>query len=152
MSGATVMVIQWILFLIAIVWRGGSDKILIALGLSFMASIGIAEILDGMDRSAALGLLDAVIVAVASRAWINHHDLRGWWIGWLGLIKIGARLLYASDSGVSHLQFAAVVNIAFIAQVIIAGGMLDDLGRRIADHLRSAGPRRARLLRNVEGR
>ena len=143
---------QALLLIVAVLWTGGNDRMMLALAAAFVAAIAIANSLSGIDRDVAMSILDAAIVAVASRIWISHHDTRGWWIGWLGLIKIGGRFAYAGNPAVSHYLFAASINAAFIAQVIIAGGMLDGLGRRLAHYLRSAGPRRARLLRNVEGR
>ena len=91
-----------------------------------------------------------------TRAWISG-DLRGWWIGLIGLAKVGLQLAvvgseYGAEYHVSGWVFAAVVNLSFAAQVIIAGGMTDELGKRIADYLRSAGPLRARLFHNVAGR
>jgi hypothetical protein len=144
--------LQAALLLIAIVWHGGNDRLVVGLIGAFLLSLLVTQTLHGMDRSAALAVLDGFIVFVASRAWISDYDTRGWWVGGLGLIKIGLRLFYSSHPTVSHYLFAVSINCAFIAQVIIAGGILDGLGRRLADHLRNAGPRRARLLRNVEGR
>jgi hypothetical protein len=143
---------QALLLIAAILWTGGNDRMMLALSVSFVAAVAVGNALSGIDRAVAMSALDAAIVAYASRIWVSHNDMRGWWIGWLGFIKISARLGYASNPAVSHYLFAAGINAAFFAQVIIAGGMLDGLGRRIADYLRHAGPRRARLLRNVEGR
>jgi len=142
---------QLLLLVAAWLWRGGNDRMTYALLVAFVVSAWIGMHLTGIDRQAALGVLDAVLVSFAAREWINHYDTRGWSIGLLGLSKIGLRFGYATLD-LNHTIFAAVINATFIAQVFIAGGMADGLGRRIADHLRSAGPRGARLLRNVEGR
>jgi len=144
--------LQAVLLLVAIVWHGGNDRLIAGLAGAFLLSLIVSETLHGMDRNAVFAVLDAFVVFVASRAWISDYDTRGWWVGGLGLIKIGLRLGYSAEAHVSHYLFAATINCAFVAQVVIAGGLLDGLGRRLADHLRSAGPRRARLLRNVDGR
>ena len=153
-EGLIVLNIQAALLLMAWVWHGGSDRLVYWLGAAFVASAWLGTNLTGMDMHVALAVLDAVIVFVASRAWISGYDLRGWWVGLIGLGKIGLRLGFVTSnfSGAGFWFFAAAMNVAFVAQVIIAGGVLDELGRRIADYLGSAGPRRARLLRNVAGR
>ena len=150
--GSLIELAQALLLIVAVLWTGGSDRMMLALSGAFIISLAVSDAFTGIDRAVALSILDCAIVFAASRIWITYHDLRGWWIGMIGFGKIAARLGYASEPHVSHLVFAATVNTAFIAQVMIAGGMLDGLGRWIADYLRNAGPRRARLLRNVEGR
>ena len=154
-EGEAVLAGQALLLLLAFAWHGGSDRMTIWLMGAFVASAGIATSLHGIDRHAALAVLDALIVAIATRAWVGG-DLRGWWIGFIGLAKVGFRLAvvggqYGAEYHVSGWAFAAVVNLAFAAQVIIAGGITDELGKRIADYLRSSGPLRARLFRNVAG-
>jgi len=155
-EGQAVLTGQSLLLLAAWFWRGGTDRLIYWLAASFIAALWLSQHLSGIDRHAALAVLDATIVAVATRAWISG-DLRGWWIGLIGLAKVGLRLAvvgseYGAEYHVSGWVFAAVVNLSFAAQVIIAGGITDELGKRIADYLRSAGPLRARLLRNVAGR
>lgn len=155
-EGEAVLAGQALLLLLAFIWHGGNDRMTVWLMGAFVASAGFATSLSGIDRHAALAVLDATIVAVATRAWISG-DLRGWWIGLIGLAKVGLQLAvvgseYGAEYHVSGWVFAAVVNLSFAAQVIIAGGITDELGNWIAAHLRHAGPRRARLLRNVEGR
>ena len=156
-EGLIVLNLQAALLLIAWAWHGGSDRLVYWLGAAFAASAWIGINLTGIDMHVALALLDAVIVFAASRAWISGYDLRGWWVGLIGLAKIGVRLGFVTvghgiEYHVSFWVFAAAMNVAFAAQVIIAGGLCDELGRRIADYLSRAGPRRARLLRNVAGR
>lgn len=154
-EGQAVIAGQSFLLLAAWLWRGGTDRLIYWLGGAFIASLWISQHFAGIDRHAALAVLDAAVVAIATRAWISG-DLRGWWIGFIGLAKVGLRLAvvggqYGAEYHVSGWVFAAVVNLAFAAQVIIAGGITDELGKRIADYLRSAGPLRARLFRNVAG-
>ena len=154
-EGQAVIAGQSLLLLAAWLWRGGSDRLIYWLGGAFIASLWISQHFAGIDRHAALAVLDAAVVAVATRAWISGN-LRGWWIGLIGFAKVGLRLAvvggqYGSEYHGSGWAFAAVVNLAFAAQVIIAGGITDELGKRIADYLRSAGPLRARLFRNVAG-
>lgn len=153
-EGQVVLTGQALLLLAAWFWRGGTDRLIYWLSGSFIAALWLNQHLSGIDRHAALAVLDAVVVTVATRAWI-HGDLRCWWIGFIGLAKIGGRLAMASstpnNSDMIFWEFAAAMNVAFAAQVIIAGGITDELGKRIADYLRSAGPLRARLLRNVAG-
>lgn len=156
-EGLIVMNAQAALLLLAWAWYGGSDRLIYWLGAAFVASAWIGMNLTGIDMHVALALLDAVIVFAASRAWISRYDLRGWWVGLIGLAKIGVRLGFvtaatSNNSSAAFWAFAAFVNVAFAAQVIIAGGLCDELGRRIADYLGRSGPLRARLLRNVAGR
>lgn len=153
-EGLIVLNLQAALLLLAWVWHGGNDRLIYWLGAAFVASAWIGFNLTGIDMHVALALLDALVVFAASRAWISGYDLRGWWIGLIGLGKIGLRLGFVTPnfSGAGFWFFAAAMNVAFAAQVIIAGGLCDELGRRIADYLGRAGPLRARLLRNVAGR
>lgn len=155
-EGEAVLAGQALLLLLAFIWHGGNDRMTAWLIGAFVVSAGLATFLTGIDRHAALAVLDAVVVAAATRAWVGG-DLRGWWIGLIGLAKVGFRLAvvggqYGAEYHVSGWVFAAVVNLSFAAQVIIAGGITDELGKRIADYLRSAGPLRARLFHNVAGR
>jgi hypothetical protein len=140
------------LLLVAWAWHGGSDRLVYALAATFCLSVWAGTNLAGIDRQVTLSLADAALVFIAAHAWTRHYDLRGWWISWMGFGKIALRLGQSAEPFLDHWTFAAVLNATFIAQIIIAGGLADGLGRRIAHHLRSAGPRRARLLRNVEGR
>lgn len=156
-EGLIVANVQAALLLLAWVWHGGNDRLIYWLGFAFVASAWLGAILQDIDMHVALAVLDAVIVFAASRAWISGFDMRGWWVGLIGLAKIGVRLSYVTagppnSSSVIFWAFAAFINVAFAAQVIIAGGIADELGGRFADYLRRAGPRRARLLRNVAGR
>ncbi len=143
-EGHIVLALQAALLPMAWFWKGGNDRLIYWLAGSFVASLWFHLNLSGIDRHVALVLVDTLIVAAATRAWVSGGDLRGWWVGLIGLAKIGS-------SG-NFWLFAAAMNAAFALQVIIAGGLVDVVGNWIAAHLRHAGPRRARLLRNVEGR
>lgn len=156
-EGNAVIGAQALLMLAAWFWRGGNDRLVYWLAAGFVASVWLSYNLGGAERHVAMAFVDAAIVTAASKAWISHHDMRGWLIGGIGLLKIGARLSFmagdpTNNSHISYWVFAAAMNAAFVAQVIVAGGFADELGKRIADRIRSAGPRRARLLRNVAGR
>lgn len=156
-EGHIVLALQACLLFVAWFWKGGNDRLIYWLAGSFVASLWFHLNLSGVDRHVALALVDTLIVAAATRAWISGGDLRGWWVGLIGLAKLGSRLFVVADpvpnfSSGNFWVFAATMNAAFALQVIIAGGLVDVVGNWIAAHLRHAGPRRARLLRNVEGR
>lgn len=132
-------------------WRGGCDRILATLALAFAAAAAVGPFLHGMERHVALWLIDAGIVMGMAAAWTVGDNMRAYAIGLIGLGKIGWRLAFAAGLDVSHLAFAVAINVAFALQVLVAGGVLDELGRWIDDRLRVLFPRRYRLLRHVEG-
>ena len=131
--------------------RKGDWRLVSALALAFIASSIIGPRTHDIDRQVALSAIDTVIVLLMMEPWVVDGDMRAYAVGFLGLGKLGLRLLYTSVSYMNHTLFAVMINCAFIAQVIVAGGFVDALGAWLDRNLRVLFPRRYMLLRDGAG-
>jgi hypothetical protein len=136
------------LLLLALVHRRGDWRIVGTLALAFIASSIVGPQTHGIDRQVALSVLDTVIVLLMLEPWTHDGDMRAYTVGFLGLAKLGSRLLYTSASYANHTLFAIMINCAFAAQVMVAGGFVDALGLWLDRNLRLFFPRRYKLLRD----
>jgi hypothetical protein len=70
-------------------------------------------------------------------------------VGGIGLFKTGAGLLqYSHDPYFYGWAYFIAINIGFLAQIMVAGGVLDAVGYRLDRLLRRIAPERHRLLRD----
>jgi len=148
MTTGQVDLILTFLLLLALVHRRGDWRIVGTLALAFIASSIVGPQTHGIDRQVALSALDTVIVLLMLEPWTHDGDMRAYTVGFIGLAKLGCRLLYTSASYTSHTLFAIMINCAFAAQVIVAGGFVDALGLWLDRNLRLFFPRRYKLLRD----
>lgn len=132
-------------------WRR-PDRVTGILVACFAVAVIVAGHLPVTERFTALALLDYVLVAAMIGPWAVSIDRRAQVIGLLGLGKLVARLTYAGNPYIDHWTFAAVMNCAFAAQVIVAGGMADGVGRWFSDFARPYRARVSGLLRHGEVR
>lgn len=150
MQTAIVDALLGALVLVAIICRPG--KIATVLAATFIGAISLAPLLAGVSQEAFLALLDYAVVFAMLVIWTKQDDMRAYTIGFIGLTKIMFAFAFSPTVGFLHVDnwvFAAALNCAFAAQVLVAGGMVDALGHRLDDLLRHYLPRRYRLLRNV---
>lgn len=102
--------------------------------------------LGGAERIVAFMLIDlCCIFAIA----IWRDRKRDRLVGLVSLILIGWAVAYTSVSHMDYHTYAIGVNSAVVVQLLIGGGMADDLGRRIDNWLSRAWPGGARLVRSV---
>jgi ABC-type Co2+ transport system permease subunit len=118
--------------LIAAVWRQPDQVTWILVG-CFAAAVIIATKMPATERFTTLALIDYALVAVMIGPWAVKRCGRARIIGVIGLAKLVARLTYASNPYIDHWTFAAIMNCAFAAQVIVAGGLADGIGCWISD-------------------
>lgn len=150
MQTAIVDAILGALVLVALFHRPG--KIATVVAATFIAAISLGPLLAGVSQEAFLALLDYAVVFAMLMIWTKHDDMRAYTIGAIGLSKIVFAFAFSPSVGFLHAEnwvFAAALNCAFAAQVLVAGGMVDGVGHRIDDFLRTHLPRRYRLLRNA---
>lgn len=137
------------LVLVAMICRPG--KIATVLATTFIGAISLAPLLAGVSQEAFLALLDYVVVFSMLVTWTRHDDMRAYAIGAIGLAKILFAFAFSPTVGfldAGNWVYAAALNCAFAAQLAVAGGILDGVGYRLDDLLRTLMPGRYRLLRN----
>lgn len=150
MQTAIVDAILGALVLLALMNKPG--KIVTVVTATFIAAISLGPLLAGVSQEAFLALLDYAVVFAMLVIWTKQDDMRAYTIGFIGLTKIMFAFAFSPTVGFLHAGnwvYAAALNCAFAAQVLVAGGMIDAVGHRLDDLLRHLMPRRYRLLRNV---
>jgi pimeloyl-ACP methyl ester carboxylesterase len=102
--------------------------------------------LHGPDRVVAFILVDfATIIAV--KLW--HDRSRDRLVSAIAILHICFAILYIVGSYINYWTYAALLNCGAMLQLLIAGGMVDDVGRRIIDRLDRFNPWLGHSLRNV---
>jgi hypothetical protein len=129
------------------IWRK-PDQVTWILVACFAVAVIVAGNVPLPERFTVLALIDYALVAAMIGPWAVTHSRRAQIIGVIGLVKLVARLTYASHPYMDHWTFAAVMNCAFAAQVIVAGGLADGIGRWLSDHCWFGRSRAAGLHRN----
>lgn len=132
-------------------WRR-PDRVTGILVSCFALAVIFASYAPVQERFVLLAILDLVLVTSMIGPWAILIDRRAQLIGLIGTAKLMARLTYASNPYIDHWTFAAAMNCAFAAQIIIAGGMADGIGRWVSDFGRTNRARVAGLLRHGEVR
>jgi len=143
---AIVDAVLTVLLIAAMVRRGGALTWILVT--AFAASSLAGPLLHGIDRVAVLATIDAAIVLGMAAVWTHTYSMTAYSIGFVGMVKCGLRLTYATNPHMDHYVYAAAINCAFALQVLIAGGYTDALGNRLDGMLRRVLPRRYGLLRN----
>jgi len=124
----------------------GPRPVLFILAGSMAASWVAGAFLGGPDRIVAFILLDLFIVFAIS---IWRDRTRDRIVGLVSFLMIGWATAYVGVSHMDYRTYAAGVNCAAVVQLLIGGGMADDLGRRIDHWLDRIWPSGARALRYV---
>lgn len=134
-----------VMLFVAGIRRVGVRPVLIILALSMASSAAVGATFDGPARIVGFILCDTfTIFAVA--AWRDRDRDRV--IGLVSWACIWWSLGY-NNQYMDYAIYAAGLNCAAALQLLIGGGMLDDVGRHIDDWLDSRWPRGARALRYV---
>lgn len=130
---------------VAALRRVGLRPVLIILALSMACSAAVGVSLGGPSRVAGFILCDTfTLFAIA--AWRDRpRDRIVALVSWLG---VWWSLAYANQY-TEYAIYAAGLNCAAAFQLIVAGGMADDLGRRIDDWVGRRWPWASRALRFV---
>ena len=125
--------------------RVGLRPVLIILALSMACSAAVGASLGGPARVVGFILCDTfTLFAIA--AWRDRaRDRIVGLISWLG---VWWSMTYA-NAHVNYATYVAGLNCAAAFQLIVAGGMADDVGRRIDDWVGSRWPWASRALRFV---
>lgn len=119
-----------------------ADRVSLTLAAAFAASVIFIPMAP--DRTAALCMCD-VSVVLGMRLWCSGK--RAYFVGMIGFVKILTRTSLLYLNGSSGFWYAAAINAAFAAQLLIAGGFCDGLGHM----LRRKCPRWSSVLEYVAG-
>lgn len=96
-----------------------------------------------------IAAIDGMTCAAMAAVWTVHNSMRAWSVGAIGLAKTGGTLVaYLADPFAVHWGFAVALNLAFLAQVLVAGGWADGLGSRLDRVFARLAPKRRSLLRD----
>jgi hypothetical protein len=126
--------------------RVGFRPSLLILAAVMMAAFLAGLYLSGPSRVVAFILIDLCTI-FAVKVWHDRaHDRLVAFIAFAGICW---SVLYMAVPYINYWAYASGVNCAAVMQLLIGGGMADDLGRRIDDWLRSLSPRWADALRSV---
>jgi len=127
-------------------WRIGPKPIMWIIIASMVCSWIIAYRLGGIDRITSMIILDlALILSVRALC----EGARARLVAAVSLALIVLRAAYMTIPYMGHSIYASIVNFAFVLQLLIGGGMVDDVGRWIDSRVSRLWPRGARALRNV---
>lgn len=135
-----------LLLLIAAFWRVKARPVLFILAGGMALSWVAGAYLGGPDRIIAFILIDLATI-FAINVWHDRaHDRVVALIAFTGIVWA---VLYMAVPYINYWTYAAGVNCAAAVQLLIGGGMADDLGRRIDNWIDRAWPRGASALRSM---
>lgn len=117
----------------------------------FIASLPLDWLVEHGRVIPFLSALDACMVVAMCVIWTRHHSHRARLVGTIGLAKCAWALWAYDFPHVDFYSYATALNAAFVAQVFVAGGFLDAVGRWIADMPRRIGHGRVVHFRHVGG-
>jgi hypothetical protein len=126
--------------------RVGFRPSLIILAVVMLAAFLANMYLGGPSRIVALILIDLCTIFAVNVWHDRKHDRL---VGLIALFGIVWAVAYMVVPYMNYWTYAAGVNCAAAMQLLIGGGMADDLGRRIDHWLDSVWPRGAHALRSV---
>lgn len=132
--------------LIAGFYIAGCRPVLLILAAAMSGSWLAGAYLGGPERIVAFMLIDLLCI-FAIAVWRDRKRDR--LVGLISLMLIGWAVAYTSVSYMDYTSYAVGVNSAAAVQLLIGGGMADDLGRSFDHWLSRAWPGGARLVRSV---
>lgn len=130
----------------AALYRRGTPPCVVALAFALPISWLWGEVFIGNDRDVAMMATDLAMMALLMHF---HHDAHQRLVAALALICIGIRAAYVTDHYTSHYAYAVALNCAVVLQLLIAGGWIDQWGKRLDHWLDRVHPRIANAVRNV---
>lgn len=138
--------LQSLLWFLALA-RMGAKPCVVLLGANLAVSWVMGEVFAGDDRRLAMMLLDALTIMALRELQSSGHDKV---VATIALIMIAWRIAaYGIEPYTGHYTYAVAINCAVIAQLLVAGGWIDDWGRSLDHWLDRLHPRVARALRYV---
>lgn len=123
--------------------RLGPRPVLLLLASALMATWVAGAILGGPERVIAFILIDYAVILL-NEVFRSHKRERS--VGGLSVIALIWSWSYASGSYINYWTYAAGLNCVVALQLLIGGGMADDLGRRVLDWIARRSPRAANAL------
>jgi hypothetical protein len=121
-------------------WCAGA----LAIGLAASAALAIENPPEVMPYAA---LLDGAVCAAMLVLWIEYESRRAWAVGFLGLAKtMTAWTAHLIDPANTQWAWVILINGGFLAQVLVAGGWVDELGARLDRFFARVAPGRRRVL------
>ncbi|NBW09750.1 MAG: hypothetical protein EBR82_17175 [Caulobacteraceae bacterium] len=138
--------LQGTLWVVAL-WRVGARPAVAVLAANLALSWWIGELFAGNDRAVAMIVVDLLTIIGLRELPVGPQEK------FVALIALSMILWRTASSVIvpymGHYTYAVAINCAVIAQLLIAGGLIDEWARR-ADHwLDSLHPRLARAARNL---
>lgn len=132
--------------LIAGFYIAGCRPVLFILAAAMSGSWFAGSYLGGPERIVAFMLIDLCCIFAIS---IWRDRKRDRLVGLISFMLISWSVAYTSIPHIDYYSYAVGVNSAAVVQLLIGGGMADDLGRRIDNWLSGAWPGGARIMRSV---
>lgn len=117
------------------------------------AAFFVLQFTAAMERGAAITsfvAVDALLVLTMLKLWTDFDSMRAWSVSLVGMCKIGLVWGYWSGLKLSWFGLLVVLDLAFIVQLLFAGGFVDRMGHNLDNLLWRFFPRRARMLRNAQ--
>lgn len=125
-------------------WRR-QEYITVALALSFLAGLGVAEFWPKEARLPVIVTLDALLVAAMRFLAFRFDSDRARIVATIGGCKI-AFVLLAVMIGIALHTRAAAINTAFLVQIIVAGGLGNGILAWVGHRLDGIGARLRRVV------
>lgn len=129
--------------------RSGEHRLFFILGFAMFGSWLVTGAFGGLERKVMMVGVDLAVILVI-RVLCTGPRARA--VAAISLGLIAFRTACMNDSYIDHSYYAAAVNCAFAAQLLVGGGFADVIGRSIDDWLGRVWPRGARALRHVAHR
>lgn len=127
-------------------WRQGARPCVLVMLPALALSWWLGEALDGKERIVANMMIDLGIVVALREMPVGPQEK---FVALIALMTIPLRGAYATVPYMGHYTYAVGVNCAVAAQLLIAGGLIDDWARRADRWLDRLHPRLARVARHV---
>ena len=130
----------------------GSDLTLTLIA-AFVTAIVVIQVVPKAGQLPYLLLVDAVVVAIAAR--ISHTpfialSVQSRIVAGIGVLKITFTIAAVSLGMMNNVR-AAIINGAFVVQVLVAGGMTDGIITWLGHRVRGLGDRVGSLLQRMGG-
>lgn len=125
--------------------RRPEDPLLHGVALAYLAGLPLMFL---PDRAWMLASVDAALVVWCWHLWTRGGSLMAWAVTVIAFGKCASRAAWELGWLPEHVIAAALINVGALAQVLIAGGYVDGLGRWLDDRARRHVPVRYHLLRH----
>jgi hypothetical protein len=125
------------------------EAIMAVLALAFVASVAAAQVRHGDELRPLLIGLDGMVSGAMAWLWTRHHSQRARIVGSISAANCVIGFWYMAVPYTVWQTYAAMLNAAFVVQVLVAGGFADGIADRLADRWRRAFPRSAISRRDV---